>query len=363
MVRIVLFALLLAGMSAYITFSAHRLFELGRLSKTPAVLSWILSALPAAAGLALIPITGDAPASIIALGHLTAILILWDVILWFVSGKRVDNTKIKAVMFVLSFVVCAGYITFGAVNAFCVTPAFYSVTTDKQADCGTLRMAQISDCHLGTTFDGEGFARHIETINAQQPDVLVITGDFADSRTTFEEMAAACAALEKVNAPLGVFYVPGNHEGGMAEYKSDMLYGLLKQHGVTVLDDGETWLTDGVVLCGRKDADERSRRTVGEWMDSIDSADYTVFLDHQPREYDDYAAHGADLVLSGHTHAGQMFPLGMFIEVIGMGENTYGMEQRGDTVFIVSSGLSGLIPLRTEANSEFVIIDIVFAEN
>jgi len=98
-------------------------------------------------------------------------------------------------------------------------------------------------------------------------------------------------------------------------------------------------------------------------MQQTDDPAYTVFLDHQPREYDACAAQGADLVLSGHSHAGQMFPLGMFIEFIGMGENTYGMEQRGDTAFIVSSGISGLLPMRTEAHSEFVIIDIISRQN
>ena len=307
--------------------------------------------------------TGGVAASVVALGHLTALLTLWDVVLWFVRSEKIDRSKTKAVLFVMSFVVCAAYITFGTVNAFCVTPTYYTVTTHKQADCGTLRIAHISDCHLGTTFDGEGFARHIEDINAQQPDVLVITGDFADSRTTREEMIRACAALEDVSAPLGVFYVSGNHEGRMSYDKANMLYGMLRQNGVTILADEAEVLTDGVVLCGRKDAYDSSRLGVGELSVQQDGTDYTVFLDHQPREYADYAAHGAGLVLSGHTHAGQMFPLGMFIEAIGMGENTYGMEKRGDTTFIVSSGMSGLLPVRTEAKSEYVIIDIVFAEN
>ena len=63
-------------------------------------------------------------------------------------------------------------------------------------------------------------------------------------------------------------------------------------------------------------------------------------------------------MLSGHTHGGQMIPMGMFIEFIGMGEQVYGFERKDGTVFIVSSGISGLIPLRTGSPSEYVIIDI-----
>ena len=356
MIRLIIFAVLLIGMSAYITFTAHSLFSVGAMKKVPAALAWILSALPSVAGLALIPITGRAAVSVVAMAHLTALLLLWDMVLWFVRG---DKAKPKAVLFAVSFVLCAAYITYGIINAYTVTPACYTVTTDKPIASERLRIAQISDCHLGTTFDGDGFARHIQAINAHKPDVLVITGDFADSRTSVEDMAAACAALENVQAPLGVYYVSGNHEGSMHPQKNDQLLRLLENSGVTILKDKAVVLSDGVVICGRKDAYDRSRLSVSELMQQTVGPAYTVFLDHQPREYDAYAAQGADLVLSGHTHAGQLFPLGMFIEFIGMGENTYGMEQRSDTSFIVSSGLSGLLPLRTEAKSEYVIVDVV----
>jgi len=356
--RLLFYFLVLAVMSVYITLRAHHVFTLRRLEKMPGWLAWLLSLIPAAAGLSVIPITANLAAGIIALAHLTALLVFFDVLFCFIPERKAGKEQWKAAAFVLSFLACGAYIAYGAVNAFTVTPTRYELCTDKSTGGEKIRVVQISDCHLGTTFDGEGFARHIRAINDCRPDVLVITGDFVDSRTSMEEMTAACAALADVQADYGVYYVPGNHENRLDARKLDELYRLLGQAGVTILEDEWTVMDDRFCICGRKDAYDRSRAPVDKVLPPDDSL-YTIVLDHQPREYDVYAANGADLVLSGHTHAGQMFPLGWFIQAIGMGEKTYGMEQRDGTTFIVSSGLSGLIPLRTEAKSEFVIIDII----
>ena len=86
---------------------------------------------------------------------------------------------------------------------------------------------------------------------------------------------------------------------------------------------------------------------------------FTIVLDHQPNDYDAQAAAGADLVLSGHTHGGHIFPAGLIGLWIGANDATYGLSRRGDTTFIVTSSLSGwAIPFKTGAFSEFVVIDI-----
>lgn len=354
--RILLFLLLIAGMAAYITVAAHRVFSLRRLSGVPAWLAWLLSCVPAAMGLALL-VHGFAGA-IIALAHLTGLLVLGDTVLCFVRSEKEGKIRLRAVAFLLSFAICTGYIGFAAVNAFTITPTFYSLSTDKSLGRDRLRIAHISDCHLGTTFDGKGFEQHLRDIGSHEPDVLVITGDLADSRSSREDIADACAALGDFDAPLGIYYVVGNHEDRMSQYKADELYALLRQAGVIILEDEHLPVDESFYICGRRDAYNRSRLSADELLAPLDDSLFTVVLDHQPREYEALAGAGADLVLSGHTHAGQMLPLNWFIEFIGMGERTYGMEQTDGTTFIVSSGLSGLIPLRTGSPSEYVIIDI-----
>ncbi len=361
--RVVLYTVLLLGMCAYVTCRAFQAFFGGRDSRLPAAAKCTLAVLPAAAFLSLLVITRNMAAAVIALAHITGLLVLCDFIMLLVKAEEKARTKWRTVLFCLSLALCLGYITYGAVNAYAVTPTRYTVETSKDIGGQELRIAQLSDCHLGTTFGGEGFARHVESVNACEPDIVVITGDFIDSRTTQEDIHAACAALGKLNAPLGVYYVPGNHEYRLPQERLRELYALLENHNVYILEDESARPQDGLVICGRRDAIDRSRMSISELMSSVGENDFLLFLDHKPGEYDLYAQAQADLVLSGHTHAGQMFPLGWFIPAIGMGENTYGQEIRGSSTFIVSSGVSGLFPLRTEAKSEFVIIDILPQES
>lgn len=84
-------------------------------------------------------------------------------------------------------------------------------------------------------------------------------------------------------------------------------------------------------------------------------------LDHQPHDYDAEAASGVDLVLSGHTHGGQLIPLVQLIRWFHLhgDDAVYGQERRGDTDFLVTSGISDwAILFKTGCRSEYVIIEI-----
>ena len=82
-------------------------------------------------------------------------------------------------------------------------------------------------------------------------------------------------------------------------------------------------------------------------------------MDHQPSDYDNEAATAADLVVSGHTHGGQFFPITRVGEYIGVNDRTYGYEKRNGTEFIVTSGISDwALYFKTGTKSEYVIIDI-----
>ena len=82
-------------------------------------------------------------------------------------------------------------------------------------------------------------------------------------------------------------------------------------------------------------------------------------IDHQPNAYDEEADSGADLVLSGHTHGGHIFPGAYLGEWFGMNDRSYGIEKRQNTQFVVTSGISGWgIPFKTGTFSEYVMINI-----
>ena len=103
-----------------------------------------------------------------------------------------------------------------------------------------------------------------------------------------------------------------------------------------------------------------SRASISDLTKNLDKDKYTIVLDHQPSDYDAEAAASVDLVLSGHTHGGQMIPMVQLMRWFHIGEdNVYGLERRGNTDFIVTSGISDwAMKFKTGTRSEYVIIDI-----
>ena len=242
----------------------------------------------------------------------------------------------------------------------------YALSADKKVN--DLRIVLFADSHIGTTFDAAGFAKHIEEMRKQKPDLVVVVGDFVDDGTTREEMIAASRALGTLKTPYGVYFAFGNHDKGYHNpaargFTGADLIDELAKNGVKVLQDEATLVAKDFYILGRKDFSEKLKGSIrAEMKDLVKSLDkdkFIIVLDHQPNDYANQAAAEVDLVLSGHTHGGQLFPLNKIGEWIGANDKTYGHERRRLTDFIVTSGLSDwAIKFKTGTKSEFVVIDI-----
>ena len=130
---------------------------------------------------------------------------------------------------------------------------------------------------------------------------------------------------------------------------------------MTVLQDETVLLDNRFYLIGRQDRSEGAGRASMDVLTAqLDPEKYSIVLDHQPYEYDAQAAAEVDLVLSGHTHGGQLFPFHRMGQWMGLDAMIYGMEQRGNTSFIVTSGISDwIIQFKTGCKSEYVVVDII----
>ncbi|MBR5636247.1 MAG: metallophosphoesterase [Pseudobutyrivibrio sp.] len=237
----------------------------------------------------------------------------------------------------------------------------YTLTTNKNID--DIKIAMFADSHIGTTFDGDGFAKHLETIVNQNPDILLIPGDFVDDGTKRIDMEKACEALGKLNLKYGVYYAYGNHDEGYfnhRDFSNQDLADCLKKNGVHILEDESTLIDDKFYIVGRLDKGvSPNRKTIKQLVAPLDSRKYIIVLDHEPADYDAEAETSSDLVLSGHTHGGQMIPIRHIGVLVGVNDATYGYERRGATDFIVTSGISDwALKFKTGTRSEFVIIDI-----
>lgn len=255
------------------------------------------------------------------------------------------------------------YMSAGWYLAHHVAETDYLLTTQKDLGQKPLRIAQISDSHLGATFDGETFAAHMERVQQTQPDLVVITGDFVDDASTREDMVRSCRALGEMQTPYGVYFIFGNHDKGYFRYRNfseSELVAELEKNGVVILED-ESILIDGrFYLIGRQDRSEPVRASMEELVRDLDYSRYMVVLDHQPNDFAAEAAANVDLVLSGHTHGGQMIPIGWIGLALGMNDRVYGLEQRGNTTFIVNSGISDwAVKFKTGTIAEYGVIDIM----
>ena len=253
------------------------------------------------------------------------------------------------------------YLTVGWMLCHKVWKTEYSLSTDKEV--GTLRIALIADSHLGTTFDAAGFAEHLRTIEEQSPDILLLPGDFIDDKTTAENMRGACEALGAMDLKYGVWFSYGNHDQGYYRkqgYEPSDLEKALTDSGIHVLNDRYELVDDRFYIVGRMDKSRGpDRKDMTALLEGADTDKYIIVLDHEPNDYDAEAASAADLVVSGHTHGGQLLPATFVGEWLGMNDKTYGYERRNDTDFIVTSGISDWeLKFKTGTKSEYVIIDI-----
>jgi len=301
--------------------------------------------------------------AIIALLVLIAFWLLSDLAVWIIG--RVRRKKFvrnwAAVPAVLASVI---YLAVGWGLAHHVWITEYTVQTEKEV--GSLRVALFADSHVGATFDGEGFAEQMTRIQEQNPDIVIIAGDFVDDDTSKADMVTACKALGTLQTTYGVFFAFGNHDKGYydsRDYTGDDLKAELFANGVTVLEDEAVLVDNRFYIVGRQDRSEiergEGRAEISDLIAPLDPSKFFLIVDHQPNDYEKESEAGADLVLSGHTHGGQLFPVTYVGEWFGANDRTYGYERRGNSQFIVTSGISDwAIAFKTGTRSEFVMIDV-----
>ena len=235
----------------------------------------------------------------------------------------------------------------------------YTVETGKalQKDYTVVLMA---DIHYGNAVDSEKLQSLCEEVNVLAPDVLLLGGDMADESTTAGELTELFTLLDGVESTYGTYYVSGNHDKGSYRRSGagNAIETVLASTRIRYLQDESVPLGEDLLLVGRRDASEKERLPVSDLLSAADNERFILVLDHQPREYAESAAAGVDLQLSGHTHAGQVFPAGLLTEPFGS-ELNYGLKAIGSFRAIVTSGVSGWgFPFRTEKHSEYVVIHI-----
>ena len=231
------------------------------------------------------------------------------------------------------------------------------------------RIAHVSDLHNAEM--GKDNEKLLTILRDADPDIIAITGDLIDSRSTNVEIALNFIREAVKIAPC--YYVTGNHEARVNEY--DELKSGMESAGVIVLEDAQTEISldgDTITLIGVNDPSYQTDYLFGDSETVMntkleelhtENGEFTVLLSHRPELFDTYADHGLDLVLSGHAHGGQ-FRLPFIGGLVAPNQGLFpeydaGIYTEGNTNMLVSRGIgNSILPFRINNRPEVILIEL-----
>lgn len=227
---------------------------------------------------------------------------------------------------------------------------------------GTLKIAQISDIHLGLIVRDERLSKILDVVKREKPDMIVSTGDLVDGQIC--RLDGILKMLDDVKAPYGKFAVTGNHEfyAGLEQALDCTL-----RSGFTVLR-GKTETIPGIITVAGVDDPAGhiygSRNPVSEKtvLSQAPSDTFTLLLKHQP-VVDKESLGLFDLQLSGHTHRGQIFPFGLITRMRYTHNAGYFRLENGSHLYVSRGSGTWGPPIRFLSPPEVTVIELVHTDS
>lgn len=273
-----------------------------------------------------------------------------------IARKRKNSTPIQIVV---SFLCFGAFLMYGTVNMQMAqgNPMTFKSSKLKQEH----RVVFVSDLHVGTAQDMNTTENTIVKLAAASPEFIVLGGDIVDELTTKEEMEKTFELFGSLKIP--VYFVYGNHDRqptfaatGENTFTPEELESAIEKNGIKILKDEWINISDDLVLFGREDISRSERKALAD-IPARPSDAFVLLIDHSPYQKEDITNSGADLQLSGHSHAGQLFPLKTLYGLAGY--DAYGNYHYGNTDLYVSSGAAGWgFPFRTEEACHYEIVTL-----
>lgn len=226
-------------------------------------------------------------------------------------------------------------------------------------------IVQLSDLHIGSTFDGEWLQAVVDKTNALNPDIVFITGDLVDGLPP--RLGSEIQPLKALKAKYGVYIIVGNHEyySGLTtwvDYWKQMGLNIMLNEYQLIDIEKQGFAPQSLAIAGI--TDPTAQRFPGFLlpdakgvMEQIPEGAFSILLAHQPKDARDNATLGYHLQLSGHTHGGQYFFAFPLISLINNGYRS-GHYNVGAMELYVSpgTGLWGYVPMRLGCPSEITSI-------
>lgn len=255
-----------------------------------------------------------------------------------------------------------GFVSYGIYNANQIKYASYDIQTKETTLSTGMKIVLISDLHLGAVNSEKRLERIVNSINNLEPDIVCIAGDiFNDDYKAIQNPERAIDLLKGITAKYGVYASLGNHDAGKT---FDNMTDFLERSNINLLNDEYVIIDERLALFGRVDPSpiggfgELKREDITESIASLNINLPIVVMDHTPSKLEQYDGR-VDLILSGHTHKGQIFPGNLITNAIFDVDYGYYQKDANSPQVIVSSGVGTWgMPMRVGSNSEIVSIHL-----
>ncbi|HEX3029240.1 MAG TPA: metallophosphoesterase [Clostridia bacterium] len=222
------------------------------------------------------------------------------------------------------------------------------------------RIVYASDIHCCKFFTAKRVAALVRKINSLKPDIILLGGDYVSNSPQY--IAPCFKELSELKAPLGKYAVLGNHDHweSAAQTRSCM-----EKAGIKLLDNQSTWIYvkgKRIKIGGVGDYWEDSQ-IIGNTVSDVKESDFVLLLSHNPDYTEQIKTRKVDLVLSGHTHGGQVTLFGLWAPVLpsDYGQKYLkGLVETPFTKVLISNGVgtSGHLPLRLFARPQINVITL-----
>jgi predicted MPP superfamily phosphohydrolase len=216
-----------------------------------------------------------------------------------------------------------------------------------------LTLAVASDFHLKESTDRDMMGRFADRVNGLNADLLLIPGDVVEGDRQDGRLDDYAREFRRVSTRWGLFGSPGNHES----HGGENTRAFFRKSGITVLQDSAVRVEGALWLVGRNDSRSQGRKSANALISTLPDSLPIIVLDHKPTDLENIAAAGADIVVCGHTHHGQLWPLNHITD--GIYTVSWGQATIGSTQVFVTSGVQVWgPPVRTAGDSEIMLIHV-----
>lgn len=250
-------------------------------------------------------------------------------------------------------------VTYGLIHVGNIKHVSYNIELSDKKMSEEINLVLITDLHLGSARSEARLNGIVNEINSLQPDVVCIAGDFFNTDfNSIQNVEETAQILKTISAKYGVYACLGNHDGGKT---LDKMLDFLEQCKIKALNDEYVTVDNLFTLVGRLDAsaiggyNNMTRKSLSDVLEGTDKTLPIIVMDHNPACISEYSGE-VDLVLSGHTHKGQVFPGSLITNAMYIVDYGHYVEENG-TQIIVSSGIGTWgPPMRVGSNSEIVSV-------